>query len=236
MRISGLQKLSLLDFPGRTAATVFTGGCNFRCPFCHNAPLVTGGSSCRDISQEEFFTFLENRRGKLDGVCVTGGEPLLQQGIEDFLRRIKAAGFQVKLDTNGSLPEKLRSIIDEGLADYIAMDVKNAPSKYALTAGIPGFDLAPVAESAALLKEGRIPYEFRTTLVKGLHSPEDVPELGRFVEGAEKYFLQNFADSGDLVGFPTSSASTEMEPFSPEELAFFEKALSPYVAELRIRG
>lgn len=234
MRIQGLQKLSLLDFPERTAATVFTGGCNLRCPFCHNASLVTGTTSGQDIPQEEFFSFLEKRRGKLDGVCVTGGEPLLQPGVEDFLRRIRALGFQVKLDTNGAFPQRLRSILDEGLADYVAMDIKNAPSKYGLTVGLPDFDLSPVAESAALLKEGRVPYEFRTTLVKGLHFPADADELGHFVAGAEKYFLQNFADSGNLVGF-ASGGGPLMEPFSPEELAVFEKALAPYVGTLLVR-
>lgn len=236
MRINGLRKLSLLDFPEKTAAVVFTGGCNLRCPFCHNASLVLNPGAGESITEDEFFDFLSKRRGKLDGVCVTGGEPLMQEGLEDFIRRIRDMGFLVKLDTNGTFPDRLRRLIDEKLLDYAAMDIKNAPSRYAFTVGAPVLDISPILESAALLKEGRVPYEFRTTLVKGLHRLEDMEELGEFVRGADKYFLQNFKDSGDLVGFPSDAPLTEMASFSEEELQKASEILTPYVGHLQIRG
>lgn len=236
MRISGLQKLSLLDYPEKTAATVFTGGCNLRCPFCHNAGLVTRALDFPEITQEEFFAFLEKRRGKLDGVCITGGEPLLQSGLEGFIRRIRDMGFLVKLDTNGAYPEKLRRLIDASLLNYVAMDVKNIPEKYALTVGLPAFDTAPVIESIALLKEGRVPYEFRTTLVKGLHDAQDIPVLGELLTGADRYFLQNFKDSGDLIGFCAAETPLEMDAFSPGELEAFAEILRRDIGQVSVRG
>jgi len=215
---------------------VFTGGCNLRCPFCHNGALVLRPGEWEDIPEEEFFSFLEKRRGKLDGVCVTGGEPLLQEGLEDFISKIRDMGFAVKLDTNGTLPGKLREFIGKGLLDYVAMDIKNAPSRYPATAGMPLMDIRPVTESVELLREGRVPYEFRTTLVKGLHRLEDMEELGRFISGAEKYYLQNFKDSGDLVGFRTVTNRTGMSSFSDEELEKMSKILAPYVGSLELRG
>lgn len=236
MRIGGLQKLSLLDYPEKTAATIFTVGCNLRCPFCHNAPLVVSGSApVTDISTQELFEFLSKRKGKLDGVCITGGEPLLQDGLEDLICRIKDMGFLVKLDTNGTHPKKLRELMDKGLLDYTAMDIKHAPSKYPAATGVPLLDIAPILESVALLKEDRVPYEFRTTLVKGLHSPEDCPELGSLLSGAKNYYLQNFRDSGNLVGFGLGTSPLAMESFSPRELEEFARLLSPYVDHLGVR-
>lgn len=184
MRIAGLQKLTLLDFPGKTAATVFTPGCNFRCPFCHNAALVTGEAE-RDgaaadssaLSIDELFAFLGKRQGLLDGVCITGGEPLLQPGIDEFCARVHELGFAVKLDTNGSFPGRLRALVEEGLVDYAAMDVKNAPERYAETVGVPAFDLAPVQESLDFLRSGAVPYEVRTTVVRELHTADDLLSL-----------------------------------------------------------
>ena len=190
MLICGLQKLSLLDYPGKLAATIFTGGCNLRCPFCHNALLVTRVSESPVISEEELFTFLNNRAGKLDGVCITGGEPLLQKDLESFILKIKDLGFLVKLDTNGCFPDRLRMLLDKGIIDYVAMDIKNSPEKYALTVGIEGFDPAPVFESAKLLMNGSTPYEFRTTLAEGLHTAEDMEKIGELLHGANQYFLQ----------------------------------------------
>ena len=159
MRIAGLQKLTLLDFPEHTAATVFLPGCNFRCPFCHNAALVLGaGDATGDTPVEEFFAFLDKRHGLLDGVCITGGEPLLQPELADFCARIKGAGFAVKLDTNGSFPDRLRELVESGLVDYVALDVKNAPERYAETVGVPGFDPAPVAASVDYLLADAVPY------------------------------------------------------------------------------
>ena len=184
MRIAGLQKLTLLDFPGKTAATVFTPGCNFRCPFCHNADLVTGEAG-RDgaaadssaLSIDELFAFLGKRQGLLDGVCITGGEPLLQSGIDEFCTRVHELGFAVKLDTNGSFPGRLRALVEEGLVDYVATDVKNAPERYAETVGVPAFDLAPVQESLDFLRSGAVPYEVRTTVVRELHTADDLRAL-----------------------------------------------------------
>ena len=183
MRILGLQKLSLLDFPGKVAATVFTGGCDLRCPFCHNALLVTRLAETPEIPEQEVLDFLASRRGLLDGVVLTGGEPLLQPDAADFLRKVRELGFAVKLDTNGCDPARLAEILDRGLVDYVAMDVKNAPARYAETVGVPDFDLAPVEESIRLLRKSTVDYEFRTTLVRELHRPEDLDAIAAWLAG-----------------------------------------------------
>jgi pyruvate formate lyase activating enzyme len=241
MRICGIQKLSLLDFPEKTAATVFTGGCNLRCPFCHNAALVSGEQVAPELSQEEFFAFLEKRRGKLDGVCVSGGEPLIQPGLEEFVGRVKALGFLTKLDTNGCYPERLRAIIEGGLVDYVAMDIKNSPAKYALTVGGSDFDFAPIRESIEILKRGDVQYEFRTTAAKGLHEAGDFEEIGKLVSEGARFYIQNFSDSGNLLGFPSDFADNapkvpRLLPFSPEELEEFTKILRKYVNFAAIRA
>ena len=202
MKCHGLQKLTLLDFPEHVACTVFTAGCNLRCPFCHNALLVTDIQPGDAVSEEELFSFLKKRRGMLDGVAVTGGEPLLQPDLADFLRRVKALEFDIKLDTNGCYPERLKALLDEGLLSYAAMDVKNTPEKYPETVGVPDFDVQPVRESMKLLRLSGIPYEFRTTAVKEFHRTEDIIEIARWLrdEGAPRYFIQNFRDSGGLIG------------------------------------
>lgn len=207
MLISGIQKLTLLDFPGKTACIIFCYGCNFLCPFCHNALLVTEKAE-EFIDEEEIFAFLEKRQGILDGVCVTGGEPTLQKDLKAFLKRIKDMGFAVKLDTNGYKPELLREIIDEGLCDYVAMDVKNTPEKYPLTVG-KDIDTDRIAESIAILKEGKIPCEFRTTVVKEFHTEEDIKEIARLLKGDIPLFLQQFKDSGNLIGNGLSAYSKE---------------------------
>lgn len=195
MRIGGLQKLTLLDFPGKTACTVFLQGCNFRCPFCHNSSLLRGVAN---ISEDEVLAFLRTRRGLLDGVAITGGEPLMANDLAPFLERIRALGFQIKLDTNGSFPERLRALLDDGLLNYVAMDIKNSPARYAQTAGGDAM-LPAVEESVRLLMEGGIPYEFRTTVVAELHSPEDFHAIGSWLKGAQQYFLQPFVDSGGVL-------------------------------------
>ena len=199
MNIQGLQKLTLLDYPEHVACTVFTGGCNFRCPFCHNASLVTGNITDGKITVDEILSFLKKRQGILDGVCITGGEPLLNKDICDFIRSVKELGFAVKVDTNGSLPERLDKIISDGLADYVAMDIKNTPEKYGVTVGKKDFDVSPILESVEILKQGRIPYEFRTTVTLEYHNKEDIENIAKWLAGAEKYFLQNFVDSGELI-------------------------------------
>lgn len=236
MLIYGLQKLSLLDYPGKLAATVFTGGCNLRCPFCHNASLVTRFAEYERISEDELLAFLEKRKGLLDGVCITGGEPLLQEDLADFIIKIRAMGFLVKLDTNGSFPEKLAHLLDRSLVDYVAMDIKNSFYKYPLTVGIPDFDPKPVFKSAELLMNGNVPYEFRTTLVRAFHAPEDIEAIGKTVKGAKNYFLQNFEDSGDLVGFGAASPSVQLSGFSASEMEHFRDILAQYAENVGIRN
>lgn len=199
MRISGFQKMTLLDFPGKVAATVFTYGCNLRCPFCHNASLVVGKNDVT-FTEDEILSYLSKRQGLLDGVCITGGEPLLQAGITDFIKKIKELGYAVKLDTNGCYPEKLKEVVNAGLVDYVAMDIKNCPEKYAETVGIKDFDFSPIKESIEILIGSGLDFEFRTTIVKELHTVEDIKSLALTIKGAKKYFLQNFVDSGDIIG------------------------------------
>ncbi|MBQ1755816.1 MAG: anaerobic ribonucleoside-triphosphate reductase activating protein [Oscillospiraceae bacterium] len=197
MKLGGLQKMTLLDFPGRVACTVFTVGCNFRCPFCHNSSLVVSPQAA-ELSQDAFFAFLKKRQGLLDGVAITGGEPVMHPDLPELMRRIRELGFAVKLDTNGSFPERLAAILEEGLADYVAMDIKNSREKYEQTAGLAGI-LPQVEQSVRLLMEGGTPFEFRTTLVDELHEPEDFTAIGAWIGGDEPYFIQGFVDSGDIL-------------------------------------
>ena len=230
MLIKGLQKLTLLDFPDKMACTVFTFGCNFRCPFCHNASLVLSDrADGHVIPEEEFFQFLESRRGILEGVCVTGGEPTLMPDLPEFLARIKGMGFAVKLDTNGYRPAVLRSVVEAGLADYVAMDIKNSLDSYGRTVGIARFDTAPIEESMDFLMSGRIPFEFRTTLVRGLHTKEDIRKMGARMRGVERCFLQTFEDSGDLIG-------EGLGGFDKPETEAFLQILREYVPNAQIRG
>lgn len=229
MRILGLQKLSLLDFPGKVAATVFTGGCDLRCPFCHNAPLVLPGRGTSALDAGGVLDFLASRRGLLDGVVLSGGEPLLQPDAADFLAEVKAMGFAVKLDTNGCHPDALADILDRRLADYVAMDIKNSLEKYPWTVGVPGFDTAPVERGARLLMEGPADYEFRTTLVRPFHEVGDMETIGRWLRGARRYYLQAFVDSGDLVGGGCA-------PFTPEEMEGFLQAARPFFQSAALRG
>ena len=227
MKIHGLQKLTLLDYPGRVACTVFLGGCDFRCPYCHNSELLDPG--CPAQMEEELLSFLSKRRGLLDGVCVTGGEPLLRPELPDLLEKIRALGFSVKLDTNGSRPDRLRALLERGLADYVAMDIKNSPERYAETAGVPGLDPGPIRESAALLLEGRTDYEFRTTVVRQLHDEDSFRAIGPWLAGAKRYFLQSFEDR-DTV--PVGG----LEPCSPEQLERFLAILRPHIPSASLRG
>ena len=200
MNIHGFQKMTMLDFPGRVAATVFTAGCELRCPFCHNARLVTHPEEEDKIEVDETLEYFKKRKNMLDGVCLTGGEPLLQKGLADYLYNIKELGLQVKLDTNGCSPDKLLALIDKGLVDYVAMDIKNSPERYGETVGVPTLDLAPIEESKKLLLSGRVDYEFRTTVVRELHTEESLLSAARWIEGARVWYLQSFVDSGDTIG------------------------------------
>ncbi len=197
MNLQGYQKLTLLDYPGKVACTVFTGGCNFKCPFCHNASLVLTPNEYKS-AEEDIFLYLSSRKGIIDGVCITGGEPLLQPDIEDFIVKIKELGFLVKLDTNGSNPKKLKSLIDKQLLDYVAMDIKSSKAGYSKLIGI-NFDISLIEESINILMQSGIPYEFRTTAVKHLHTKEDFKEIGLWLKVANKYFIQQFVDSGNLI-------------------------------------
>lgn len=199
MIIQGLQKLTLLDYPGKVACTIFTAGCNFRCPFCHNASLVIDTSANETIPEEEIFRFLTKRQGILDGVCISGGEPLIQDGIEEFIRQIKETGYDVKLDTNGSFPDKLIRLVEAGLIDYVAMDIKNSQEHYGRTIGIEDYDIRDVHRSVKYLMSGKVPYEFRTTVVREFHQRSDFASIGRWIRGAREYYLQQFVDSGDLI-------------------------------------
>ncbi len=228
MKIHGLQKMTLLDFPGRVACTVFLGGCDFRCPFCHNYELVDG-SAPAIMEDGALFAFLEKRRGLLDGVAITGGEPCLRPDLPEFMRRIRALGYAVKLDTNGTHPALLKAILDEGLADYVAMDIKNSPEKYARTAGLETFDLAPVRESVGLLMDGAVDYEFRTTVVDELHEAADFEAIGQWIAGAKRYFLQAFTDR-DSVPFGNLHAP------SAEKLGEYAAIARRYVPDACLRG
>lgn len=199
MVIQGLQKLTLLDYPGQVACTVFTAGCNFRCPFCHNASLVIDTYHNENIPEGEVFAFLKKRQGILDGVCVSGGEPLIQHGIIKFLERIKELGYAVKLDTNGSFPDKLERAVEEGLVDYVAMDIKNSRENYGRTVGIVDYDIQNVQKSVNFLLSDRVPYEFRTTVVREFHQRSDFEAIAEWIRGAQRYYLQQFVDSGDLI-------------------------------------
>lgn len=201
VKLAGVQKLTLLDYPGQVACTLFTAGCNMKCPFCHNRDLVFIPENFEFISPEEIIEFLRKRHGILDGVCITGGEPTMQPGLKGFIKEIRAIGYKVKMDTNGLFPEKLQEIVNEGLVDYVAMDIKNAPGKYAATAGLPegSFRLDQIEKSIRFLLSCPVDYEFRTTVVRELHTGEDLMEIAGWIKGASHYYLQQFVDSGRCI-------------------------------------
>lgn len=227
MNIQGFQKMTLLDFPGAVACTVFTGGCNLRCPFCHNADLVRTPTMYVNMLPQ-VMEYLEKRKGLIDGVCVTGGEPLLQPDLHEFLKTVKGMGYRIKLDTNGSLPDKLKRVLATGLVEYVAMDVKSSPGGYPLAIGSET-DFSLFEESITLLKTSGIPHEFRTTVVKGIHTPDDVQEIAKMLAGEEKYFLQTFKDSGNLIkdGFAA---------FTPQEMTAMLKTVKQYIPQAELRG
>lgn len=228
MKIAGLQKLTLLDFPERVACTVFIGGCNFRCPFCHNSALVFPQDT-QKMSEEAFLSFLKKRIGILDGVAITGGEPLLSEEIVPFIEKIKALGYAVKLDTNGSNPARLETLVRRGLVDYVAMDIKNSPEKYALTCGLKAMDLTNIERSVHFLKQGLVPYEFRTTVVEEFHEAADFEKIGQWLEGARAYYLQCFVDSGACL-------VEGLHAPSEESLALYRALAAKYVPNTQLRG
>ena len=227
MNIQGYQKLTLLDFPGKVACTVFTGGCNFKCPFCHNASLVLSPNEFKS-AQEDIFIYLSSRKGIIDGVCITGGEPLLQPDIEDFIVKVKELGLLVKLDTNGSFPNKLKNLLDKGLLDYVAMDIKASKENYSKICGAD-INIKDIEKSVEILKESNIPYEFRTTAVKELHTREDFYNIGLWLKGTERYFIQGFVDSGNLI-------KEGLSAFSAAEMNELLKEVEQNIPEAQLRG
>ena len=227
MDISGIQKMTLLDYPGKCACTVFLAGCNLRCPFCHNASLVLGIPE-PVMDEEAFFTFLKKRKGLLDGVCITGGEPTLRKDLPEFIRKIKEMGYLVKLDTNGSNPRMLKGLLEENLLDYVAMDIKNCPDRYAATCGGPDI-LTQVEECLTLLRNSPVEWELRTTCAKPFHDEKALEAIGKWLSGTENYHLQSFVDSGDLVGDGISG-------FTKEEMEALRQAVLPYIPTTRLRG
>jgi len=231
MIIGGLQKLTLIDYPGHIAATVFTVGCNFRCPFCHNPELVSGmGYSASSILEDEFFQLLENRKGKLEGVCITGGEPTIQPDIVDFIRKIKNLGFKVKLDSNGTRPDVLRRLFLEKLLDFVAMDIKNSPEKYSNTTNSKA-DIGRIKLSVDLIRNSGIDYEFRTTVVPGLHEEGDFEKIGVWLEGSRKYVLQAFEDKGKILD-PGLKKRVEGKKLDLEKIA---NNIEKYFGKVEIR-
>lgn len=236
MNIAGIQKLTLLDYPGKVACTVFTYGCDFRCPYCHNASIAvlgretSGPRTETDVYMKELTDLLDRRKGVLDGVVVTGGEPTLQPDLVDLLSMIKAEGYAVKLDTNGSRPDVIRDVMERGLVDRIAMDIKAAPDGYAKAVGLTHVDITAIDESRRIIMESGMDYEFRTTLVKGLHDMDDVEKIAKWIKGAKEYYLQQFKDSGDLI------APAGLDAFDEREMERFADAAAGYVPAVKVRG
>ncbi len=229
MKFSGFQKLTLLDYPEHTACTVFTYGCNFRCPFCHNALLVTQNECLEEYDSEEVLAYLKKRAGILDGICITGGEPTLADGLFDFMRKVKETGMNIKLDTNGSNPDILIAAIEDGLCDYVAMDIKNSKELYGKTAGCQSLSIEPIEKSVSYLLSGKVDYEFRTTIVSELHSVESIENIAKWIQGAKRYFLQNFVDSGNLI-------ENNLHAHKPETLEAMRISASKYIDFVGVRG
>jgi len=234
MIIAGLQKMTLLDFPGKVACTVFLPGCNFRCPFCHNSGLLDHGTA-GELTQEALLDFLKKRKGLLDGVCITGGEPTVQPDLDVLLQQIKALGFSVKLDTNGTNPVMLEKLVDAGLVDYVAMDIKNSPRRYAETIGLPRFSLDKIEQSIRFLMNGRLPFEFRTTVVEEFHDDTAISEITRWLQTLvpgkklDHYFLQPFADRDSVL-------QTGLHTPNPLTLQRFSQLLAPIAENVCVRG
>lgn len=229
MNIQGFQKLTLLDFPGKMACTVFTAGCNLRCPFCHNSRLVINPEKQSEFTVDEILAYLKKRTGVLDGVAITGGEPLMQPDIDCFIEQVRELGYAVKLDTNGTFPDRLKDIVGRGLVDYVAMDVKNSPAGYPETVGIGGYDISKIKESIDFLLAGNVDYEFRTTVVREFHSVFEIDGIGKMIKGAKRCFLQAFVDSGELIGF-------DLSPVPKAEMEEMRKVMLKYVDFCELRG
>ena len=229
MKICGFNKTTLLDYPGRVASTLFLGSCNFRCPFCQNSPLVVDPGQQPEISPEEILAFLKKRKGILDGVCVSGGEPTLAEDLPDFLKKIKELEYEIKLDTNGSRPYVVKSLVKDGLIDMVAMDIKASPDNYPSLCGLRYPDMDSINETVQFLMSGSVDYEFRTTVVKELHSEKDFREIGQWLKGAKAYYLQAYRDSEEVLQPGFSS-------YSLKELEHFRSILLETMDLVEIRG
>lgn len=240
MLILGLNKTTLLDYPGHVAATIFTGGCNFRCPFCHNAGLVLAPSTEQAISKQEIFSFLRKRKNILQGVCITGGEPTLQPDLKEFIQEIKALGYLVKLDTNGYEPEKLKALLELGLLDYVAMDIKNSPQKYEAAVGQKDVEISRINTSIELLRVSGIDHEFRTTVVKELHSREDILAIAEWIAGCPHYYLQRYQENeGVIRNVLEDDAAEHFHAWSAEEMKELAKlagTVPGMTGEVKVRG
>ena len=217
----------MLDYPTKIACTIFTHGCNLRCPFCHNARLVINEPDL--IDENEILSYINKRRGVLDGVCISGGEPMLQCDLFDFMKKVKDMGMFIKLDTNGCFPDKLSKAISSGLVDYVAMDIKNCREKYAQTVGLEKLDISKIEKSVEILMSGKVDFEFRTTVTKELHTPADFIKIGEWIKGNEKYYIQGFIDSGELIKSGSS-------PLDNQGLKALLEAVLPYVPNTSLRG
>ncbi len=229
VKFFGLQKVTLLDYPGNVASTLFTGGCNFRCPFCQNRSLVFLDEGNTELDKDEILSYLKERSKILDGICISGGEPLIHKGLKSFIFKVKELGLKVKLDTNGSFFEELKDLIDEGIIDHVAMDVKNAKEAYAMTIGLKEYDLTNIEKSVDLLKEGRVDYEFRTTIVREFHDLDRIRELGEWLKGAKRLYLQNFEDGPTCIMQGLHQVDKEM-------MYEMRDILRTYVPNTDIRG
>ena len=229
IKIYGLQKLSLLDYPGKMACTVFTGGCNFRCPFCHNKSLVFLNPNEQEISSDEVLTYLDERKNVLDGICITGGEPLLHEGLESFLQEVRKTNLNIKLDTNGSNLEKLKGLVEKGLIDYVAMDIKNTEELYPKTVGIPELNFNEIKKTIKYLLENHIEYEFRTTLVKEFHEDANFDDLGKMIKGCKNYYLQMFEDHGTCI-------EQGLSALPKEKVVKIKETMQKYCENVKIRG
>ena len=243
MFFGGLMKLTLLDYPEKVACTVFTKGCNLRCPFCHNGELVLDPGCQPLIPEEEVLTYLRKRQGILQGVCITGGEPALQKDLKEFLQKIKALGYPIKLDTNGYMPAVLWDLLQNGLVDYVAMDIKASRENYAAAAGLKHMDLSRIEESISILKSSGIPYEFRTTVVKGIHTVEEFEDIGRWIAGCPAYYLQSYEENENCLYRMLQTAGDTMDgnsglfgAFSREELEQMAELARKYVGKVVLRG
>ena len=229
MTISGMQKLTLLDYPGNTACLIFTQGCNFRCPFCHNKDLLENENNNEIVEEQDVFAYLEKRKGLLDGVCITGGEPLLQRDIESFIAKVKSMGYKVKLDTNGSSPSKLKKLIDNDLVDYVAMDIKNDFLNYDKTSGIERINIENIKRSINILENSSIEYEFRTTVVRELHNLIQLEKICEYLGPNVKYYIQNYKDCNTVLQGGLSG-------FAKEELLSIQDKLKMTNPNVMVRG